>query len=93
LHSRPLFGQHELSSSKISSRLGKEESHLDREDVLSVKILVEAVVIAETVLKQEWSWPYLSSIMAKPNAEAQSEVVDRTGLILAILDALFAGTD
>ena len=67
LHPRTLFGQHELSSGKIPPGLRKEESHLDREDVLSIEILMKAVVVADAVLKQECSWPCLSSIMATLN--------------------------
>jgi len=67
LHPRTLFGQHELSSGKIPPGLRKEEGHLNREDVLSIEILMKAVVVADTVLKQEWSWPCLPSVMATLN--------------------------
>jgi hypothetical protein len=56
LHSGTLFGQHELSTSKIPSWLREQKGYLNRKDVLSVKILMQAVVVTNTVLKKKWGW-------------------------------------
>ena len=67
LHSRTLFSQHELSSGKIPSRLREQKSYLDRKDMLSIKVLMQAVVVTNTVLKKKWSRAQLSGIVAAPN--------------------------
>ena len=53
LHARPLLGQHELAAGEVASRIGQQDRELQREDVLAVKILVQAVVIAFAVLQQQ----------------------------------------
>jgi hypothetical protein len=67
LHSGSLLRQHELASGKIPLRLRKQDSNLYGKDVLSVKVLVKTVVIAGTVLEEQWSGPLLSSIVASPD--------------------------
>jgi len=40
LHPRTLLGQHELASGEIFAGYGKKESHLNREDIFAVNVLV-----------------------------------------------------
>jgi hypothetical protein len=51
LHTRTLLRQHKLSSGKIHSRLRQQDRNLDREDMLAVKILMQAVVITLPILQ------------------------------------------
>ena len=60
LHSRALLGQNELAAGEIMQRLGEQHGDLQREDVLAVQILVQAVVVAGTVLQQQWRRPRLA---------------------------------
>ena len=53
LHARSLFGQHEFATGEIFVRLRQQDHHLQREDVLTVQILVQAIVIALGVAKQQ----------------------------------------
>jgi hypothetical protein len=50
LHTGPLLREHEFSSGEISLRLGKQDRYLNRKDMLSIEVLVEAVVVAGTLL-------------------------------------------
>jgi hypothetical protein len=52
LHSRPLLGHHELAAGEIATGLGQQDGNLQREDVLTIEILMETVVIACAVLQQ-----------------------------------------
>src|ERR1041385_7080372 len=54
LHARPLFGQYKLTAREISIRFRQQYRYLQREHVRTVKILVQAVVIARTVFEQQW---------------------------------------
>ena len=49
LHARPLFGEHKLAAGEVGR---EQESGLQREDVLTVKILVQTVVVARAVLQK-----------------------------------------
>src|SRR6185295_16397541 len=64
LHARPLLGQHELAAREIQPRRGEQEGGLQREHMLSIEILMQAVVVALAVLQQERSWPRLTGAMA-----------------------------
>ena len=64
LHARSLLGEDELAAVEIPSRLGQERRDLQREDVLSVQILMQAVVIVRSVLQQERRRQGLSGAMA-----------------------------
>jgi hypothetical protein len=64
LHARTLLGQHEFATSKVCSRFREQNRNLDGEHVLAIEILMEAVVIACTVLEQQWRWLELPSLMA-----------------------------
>jgi hypothetical protein len=51
LHPRPLFGQHKFTALEIFGRIGEKDRDLQRENVLAVQILVQAIVVAGTVLQ------------------------------------------
>ena len=55
LHARTLFGDHKFPAGEIPSRFRKEECHLYRKHVFSIKILVQAVVIAHSILQKQGS--------------------------------------
>src|SRR5262249_10208806 len=55
LHSRSLLCQHKLASGKISFRFREQKGNLDREDVLAIQVLMQAVVVAGSILQQERS--------------------------------------
>lgn len=67
LHAGPLLRQHELAASVILLRLRKQDGHLYGEDVLPVKILMKAIVIAGSVLQEQWSRPPLTRIVTTPD--------------------------
>ena len=52
LHARALLGQNEFAATEIASRLCQQHRDLQREDMCSVEILVQAVVVSGTVLQQ-----------------------------------------
>ena len=49
LHAGPLLGQDEFAAREIHARLVEQKRDLDREDMLAVEVLVQAVVIVGTV--------------------------------------------
>jgi hypothetical protein len=51
LHPRALLGHHELAALEVSPRLRKQDHELERKNVLPVKILMQAVVVASAVLQ------------------------------------------
>src|SRR5262245_16561813 len=60
LHAWTLLGQHAFSASEILIRLRQKNRELQRENVFAVKILMQAVVIADAVLKKQRRWFGLS---------------------------------
>src|SRR5260221_14184264 len=59
LHARPLFGEHEFAACKIPLRFREQERRLQRKHVLSVKILMQAVVVAFAILQEQRRRPDL----------------------------------
>jgi hypothetical protein len=53
LHARPLLGQDKLAALEITARGRKQNSKLEREGVCAIKILMEAVMIAGTILEEQ----------------------------------------
>jgi hypothetical protein len=51
LHARALLGHHELATFEIAARLRQQYHHLQRENMLAVQILVQAVVVVGAVLQ------------------------------------------
>lgn len=64
LHARALLGQHELAAGEIASRLGQEDRDLEREHVLAIEILMQAVEIAGLILQQQRRRPRLACLVA-----------------------------
>ncbi|KHJ54583.1 hypothetical protein LA66_08255 [Aureimonas altamirensis] len=52
LHPRTLFCQNKLAPGKITSRLRKQESNLNRKCKFAVEVLVKAVEIPRHILEQ-----------------------------------------
>jgi len=52
LHARALLRHHELPAREVALGLGQENGDLQRKDVLAVKILMQAVVVANPVLQE-----------------------------------------
>ena len=64
LHARPLLGQHELAAVEIRARLRQQDRDLQREDMLAVEILVQAVVVARAIAQQQRRRPRLAGRVA-----------------------------
>src|ERR1700724_3331059 len=64
LHARPLLGQHEVSAGEVGIRAREQKRDLQRKDMLSVEILMQAVVVALTVLQEERRRLGLSGVVA-----------------------------
>src|SRR4051794_35415849 len=52
LHARPLLGEHEFTAGEILAGLRQEDRDLQWEDMLTVEILMQAVVVIRPILKQ-----------------------------------------
>src|SRR3989344_7462000 len=61
LHARPLLGQHELTAGEILPRRRQKNRHLEREDMLAIHILMQAVVVLWSVLQQQGCRTLLAS--------------------------------
>src|SRR4051812_34580815 len=51
LHPRPLFGQHEFTTGEIAPGFREEYRDLQREHMLAIEVLVQAVVVAGAILQ------------------------------------------
>src|SRR5262244_1186394 len=74
LLARSLLREHEFTAREVVSWHRQEEGDLQREDVLTIEILMQAVVIALAVVQEEWRWPGLAGAMA---ALEKGRMVDR----------------
>jgi hypothetical protein len=64
LHTGPLLREHEFAPGEISPWLGKQNRYLNRKDVLSIEVLVEAVVVAGGVLQEQRGGSRLPCVVA-----------------------------
>jgi hypothetical protein len=64
LHARPLLGEQEFTAGKILPRPGEQNGHLQREDMLAVQVLMQAVIVAGAVLQQQRRGPGLAGRVA-----------------------------
>ena len=60
LHSRPLFGQNELSAGKIPVRFRQQDGGLQWEDEIAVQILMQTIIVAGAILQQQRGRAHLS---------------------------------
>ena len=60
----PLLDDHELAAVEVPARLVQQERRLQREDVLAVEVLVQAVVVAGAVGQQQGRGPRLAGLAA-----------------------------
>ncbi len=63
MHSRPLLRHREFAAFKIAARLRKQYRHLQRKYLFSVQILMQAVVVAASILEQQRGRLRLPGIM------------------------------
>ena len=64
LHPRPLLGQHEFAAGEIATRFRQQYRDLQREHVLAIEILMQAIVVAGAILQQQRRRPDLAGVMA-----------------------------
>src|SRR5580704_11553079 len=67
LHPWPLFRKYEFAALEITSRFRKQECNLDWKDMLSVKVLMQTVIVSWPVLQQKWRRSQLACFMATLN--------------------------
>ena len=53
LHARPLLGQHEFAAGEIAARFRQQDRDLQREHMLAIEVLMQAIVVAFAVLQQQ----------------------------------------
>src|SRR5690349_23675461 len=53
LHSRTLLRDHEFAAGEIFAGSREQDGHLKRKNMLAVKILMQAVVVARSVLQKQ----------------------------------------
>src|SRR5207249_3739115 len=64
LHARSLLCKHEFAAREVVPRYRQEEGDLQWEDMLAIKILMQAVVIALAVVQEERCRPGVAGAMA-----------------------------
>src|SRR5919202_3371327 len=64
LHARTLFSEDKFTAGEVMLGFREEERHLEGKHVLAVQILVETIVIATAVAKQQWRWSTLACLVA-----------------------------
>ncbi|ABA53703.1 hypothetical protein BURPS1710b_A0614 [Burkholderia pseudomallei 1710b] len=64
LHARPLLGDHEFAAREIGARLREQNRRLQREYVLAIQILMQAVVVAFAIAQQQRCRTQLSGCAA-----------------------------
>jgi hypothetical protein len=57
------FGHHEFTPGEVSSGFGEQDGDLQRKDAIPVQVLVQAVIVAGTVFKDQRCGAGLSSLM------------------------------
>ncbi len=64
LHTRALLGEDELAPGEVLAGFRQQDRHLQREYVLAIQVLVQAVVVLRPVLQQQWSGALLTGGVA-----------------------------
>src|SRR5580693_913554 len=64
LHARALLRHDELAAGEVRAGGGQQNSQLEREDMLAVEVLVQAVVVVDSIFKEKWRRPHLTGIVA-----------------------------
>jgi hypothetical protein len=89
LHPRPLLRQDKLTAGKVSSRFRQQYRDLDWKNVFAIQVLMQAVVVANSVPQQQGRRSRLSSGVATLEEFGQSLGIldiDPHGLIPSICD-------
>src|SRR5215475_10480198 len=90
LLARSLLREHEFTAREVVSWHRQEEGDLQREDMLAIEILMQAVVIALVIVQEEWRWPGLAGAVTplkKYRMLIRIAHVDAQSLVPAICDA------
>src|SRR3978361_1465082 len=53
LHARALLRHHELAAGEVRAGVGQQNSQLEREDMLAIEVLVQAVIVVHSILKKK----------------------------------------
>src|SRR5262245_42234405 len=64
LRSRALLDQHQFASCVVPALLTECNDHLERKEVLTVQVLMQAIEVAGPIAQQDRSWPPLPICMA-----------------------------
>src|SRR5260370_18986621 len=64
LHARTLLRHDELSTGEVDAWVGQQNGQLEREDMFPVEVLMQAVVVVGSILKEKGRRPHLTSIVA-----------------------------
>jgi hypothetical protein len=64
LHARALLGKNEFTAGEIAAGFGEEEGDLYGEDMFSIQILMEAVIVARSVLEEQRRGTQLAGLVA-----------------------------
>src|ERR1700679_2424922 len=67
LHARALLRHDELAAGEVCAGLGQQNSQLEREDMLAIEVLVQAVVVVDSILQKKRRRPHLTGIVATLN--------------------------
>ena len=90
LHPRPLFGEHEFAAGEIATGFREQYRDLQREHVLAIEVLMQAILVTGPRLQQQRRRPNLPGIMATLQERLVRQGiadVDPHGLVPAIGDA------
>src|SRR5215475_2972447 len=89
LLARSLLREHEFTAREVVSWHRQEEGDLQREDMLAIEILMQAVVIALAIVQEERRWPGLAGAVTplkKYRMLSRIAHVDAQSLVPAICD-------
>ncbi|MNC85217.1 hypothetical protein D3C83_08070 [compost metagenome] len=67
LHARTLLGDDEFAAGEVPRGFRQQDGRLQREDMLAVEILVQAVIVIGAVLQQQRRRPALACRVAAPD--------------------------
>jgi hypothetical protein len=67
LHTRPLLGHHEFAAREVFVGFRQQNGELERENMLAIEVLVQAVVIVGAVLEQKRCRSSLTGLVASPD--------------------------
>src|SRR5712692_9162962 len=75
LHARALLRHDELTTCEVRVGVRQQNSQLEREDMLTIEVLMQAVVVVDSILKEQRRRPHLTGIVA---------TLDEVGILVQI---------